>query len=135
MLDRMFSTARDHGPDLSCGRGPQLFDSSLFLGLSLAGWRACTPRWEPTSFGAQIVVYVSGIAVLVMFVVMLLGRLDLHLRQVNEHWIAALLICSVAAVGLFKVTRLHSATIATGATRPGTHEIDACSWAVAAPLN
>ena len=54
----------------------------------------------------------------------LLGRAsDLHLRQVNERWMAALLVCVVAAVGLFKVARLHSATVATGAMRPGTHDI------------
>ncbi len=99
--------------------------SSLFLGLSLAGVAGIyASLGADFLFGAQIMVYVSGIAVLVMFVVMLLGRAsDLHLRQVNERWMAALLVCGVAAVGLFRVARLHSATVATGATRPGTHEI------------
>ncbi|MDD5303384.1 MAG: NADH-quinone oxidoreductase subunit J [Elusimicrobia bacterium] len=99
--------------------------SSLFLGLSLAGVAGLyASLGADFLFGAQIMVYVSGIAVLVMFVVMLLGRAsDLHLRQVNERWMAALLVCGVAAVGLFKVARLHSATVALGATRPGTHDI------------
>ncbi|MEQ1919274.1 MAG: NADH-quinone oxidoreductase subunit J [Elusimicrobiota bacterium] len=99
--------------------------SSLFLGLSLAGVAGLyASLGADFLFGAQIMVYVSGIAVLVMFVVMLLGRAsDLHLRQVNERWMAALLVCGVASVGLFKVARLHSATIATGATSPGTHDI------------
>lgn len=99
--------------------------SSLFLGLSLAGVAGIyASLGADFLFGAQIIVYVSGIAVLVMFVVMLLGRAsDLHLRQVNDRWMAALLVCGVAAVGLLKVARLHSATIATGAPRPGTRDI------------
>jgi NADH:ubiquinone oxidoreductase subunit 6 (subunit J) len=99
--------------------------SSLFLGLSLAGVAGLyASLGADFLFGAQIMVYVSGIAVLIMFVVMLLGRAsDLHLRQVNERWMAALLVCVVAAVGLLKIARLHSATVATGATRPGTHAI------------
>ncbi len=99
--------------------------SSLFLGLSLAGVAGLYGSLGADFlFGAQIMVYVSGIAVLVMFVVMLLGRAsDLHLRQVNERWMAALLVCGVAAVGMFKVSRLYSATVATGAAHPGTHDI------------
>ena len=99
--------------------------SSLFLGLSLAGVAGIyASLGADFLFGAQIMVYVSGIAVLVMFVVMLLGRAsDLHLRQVNERWMAALLVCAVAAVGLFKVARLHAGTVVTAAAKPGTHDI------------
>lgn len=99
--------------------------SSLFLGLSLAGVAGLfAALGADFIFAAQIMVYVSGVAVLVMFVVMLLGRAsDLHLRQINERWMAALLVCGVASVGLFKVARLHSATVATGAPRPSTHDI------------
>ena len=99
--------------------------SSLFLGLSLAGVAGLyASLGADFLFGAQIMVYVSGIAVLVMFVVMLLGRAsDLHLRQVNERWMAALLVCAVASFGLFKVARLFSATVVTSYARPGTHEI------------
>ncbi len=99
--------------------------SSLFLGLSLAGVAGLyASLGADFLFGAQIMVYVSGIAVLVIFVVMLLGRAsDLHLRQVNERWMAALLVCFVAAVGLFKVARLQSNIVATGAAHPGTHDI------------
>ena len=83
--------------------------SSLFLGLSLAAVAGLyASLGADFLFGAQIMVYVSGIAVLVMFVVMLLGRAsDLHLRQVNERWMAALLVCGVASVGMFKVARLR----------------------------
>ncbi|UPT72457.1 MAG: NADH-quinone oxidoreductase subunit J [Elusimicrobiota bacterium] len=99
--------------------------SSLFLGLTLAGVAGIYGSLGADFlFGAQVMVYVSGIAVLVMFVVMLLGRAsDLHLRQVNERWTAALLVCAVAAVGLLKVARLHSATSVAGAARPSTREI------------
>ena len=98
---------------------------SLFLGLSLAGVAGLfASLGADFLFGAQVMVYVSGIAVLVMFVVMLLGRAsDLHLRQVNERWMAALLVCAVASVGLLKIARLSSATVATAAARPGTHDI------------
>lgn len=99
--------------------------SSLFLGLSLAAVAGLyASLGADFLFGAQIMVYVSGIAVLVMFVVMLLGRAsDLHLRQINERWMAALLVCAVAGFGAFKIARLHSATVALSAPRPGTHEI------------
>jgi NADH:ubiquinone oxidoreductase subunit 6 (subunit J) len=101
--------------------------SSLFLGLCLAGVAGLyATLGADFLFGAQIMVYVSGIAVLVMFVVMLLGRAsDLHLRQVNERWMAALLVCAVAGVGLVKVARLFSATAATVAAKPSTHAIGA----------
>ena len=49
--------------------------SSLFLGLSLAGVAGLYALLGADFlFAAQVMVYVSGIAVLVMFVVMLLGR-------------------------------------------------------------
>lgn len=99
--------------------------SSLFLGLCLAGVAGLYALLGADFlFGAQIMVYVSGIAVLVMFVVMLLGRAsDLHLRQVNERWMAALLVCAVAGVGLVKVARLFSATTTTVVAKPSTHAI------------
>ncbi len=99
--------------------------SSLFLGLSLAGVAGLyASLGADFLFGAQIMVYVSGIAVLVMFVVMLLGRAaDLRRRQVNERWLAALLICGVSAVGLFKVARLYSLVVAQGIPRPSTNDI------------
>ncbi len=99
--------------------------SSLFLGLSLAGVAGLYGSLGADFlFGAQIMVYVSGIAVLVMFVVMLLGRAsDLHLRQVNDRWLAALLVCGVSAVGMLKIARLHSATVSTVAAKPSTREL------------
>ena len=99
--------------------------SSLFLGLSLAGVAglfACLGA--DFLFAAQIMVYVSGIAVLVMFVVMLLGRAsDLHLRQVNEFWMAALLICAISSAGLLKIARSYGGTFSTVAPSPSTRII------------
>ena len=96
--------------------------SSLFLGLSLAGVAGLfASLGADFLFAAQIMVYVSGIAVLVMFVVMLLGRAsDLHLRQVNEFWMAALLICVIASAGLLKIARGYCGTVATAAPVPST---------------
>lgn len=99
--------------------------SSLFLGLSLAGVAglfACLGA--DFLFAAQIMVYVSGIAVLVMFVVMLLGRAsDLHLRQVNEFWAAALFICAISTAGLYKIASSYAGTHAIAAPSPSTRVI------------
>lgn len=99
--------------------------SSLCLGLSLAGVAGLyASLGADFLFGAQVMVYVSGIAVLIMFVVMLLGRAsDLHLRQVNDRWAAALLVCGVAAVGLNKIASAFSTTVATAPAKPGTRMI------------
>lgn len=99
--------------------------SALLLGLSLAGVAGLFALLGADFlFAAQIMVYVSGIAVLIIFSVMLLGRAsDLHLRQVNERWMAALLICAVSGAGLFQIARAHSRTLASGAPRPSTEAI------------
>lgn len=99
--------------------------SSLFLGLSLAGVAGLFALLGADFlFAAQIMVYVSGIAVLVMFVVMLLGRAsDLHLRQVNEFWMAALLICGVAAAGLLKIARSQAGVLSAAAPTPSSRII------------
>lgn len=99
--------------------------SSLFLGLCLAGVGGLYAMLGADFlFGAQVMVYVSGIAVLIMFVVMLLGRgSDLHLRQVNDRWMAALLICAVAAFGLSKIARAYCGTFATVVATPGTRSV------------
>ncbi len=99
--------------------------SSLFLGLSLAGVAGLYAMLGADFlFAAQVMVYVSGVAVLVMFVVMLLGRAsDLHLRQVNEYWLAALIVCAIASVGLFKVAAGFSGMYAPGPAAPTTRAI------------
>jgi NADH-quinone oxidoreductase subunit J len=99
--------------------------SSLFLGLSLAGVAGLfASLGADFLFAAQIMVYVSGIAVLVMFVVMLLGRAsDLHLRQVNEFWMAALLICGISSVGLLKIAASYGGTLSSVPASPSTRTI------------
>ena len=99
--------------------------SSLFLGLSLAGVGGLFALLGcDFLFAGQIMVYVSGIAVLVMFVVMLLGRAsDLHLRQVNEFWMAALLICAIASGGLYKIAHAFSRTVSSTIPSASTNSI------------
>ncbi|MDE2490631.1 MAG: NADH-quinone oxidoreductase subunit J [Elusimicrobia bacterium] len=96
--------------------------SSLFLGLSLAGVAGLFALLGADFlFAAQIMVYVSGIAVLVMFAVMLLGRKsDLHLRQVNALWGYALAVCAISAAGLLKVARGFAAAAPAAAPVPST---------------
>ncbi len=99
--------------------------SGLFLGLCLAGVAGLfAALGADFLFAAQVMVYVSGIAVLIIFSVMLLGRAsDLHLRQVNEQWMAAILICVVSSVGLLKIARSYCGTLALSVTKPSTHAI------------
>jgi len=98
---------------------------SLFLGLSLAAVGGIfATLGADLLFGGQILVYVTGIAVLIMFVVMLLGRTsDLHLRQVNKQWLAGLLLCGISGVGLLHVIRAYAKVVPTVEPRPTTHGI------------
>ncbi|MDD5628907.1 MAG: NADH-quinone oxidoreductase subunit J [Elusimicrobia bacterium] len=83
--------------------------SALALGLSLAGVAglfACLGA--DFLFAGQLLIYVGGIAILIVFVVMLLGRAsDLHLRQVNAQWAAALLVCAITGAGLWRLGALY----------------------------
>lgn len=98
---------------------------SLFLGLSLAGVGGLFAMLgADLLFGGQILVYVTGIAVLIMFVVMLLGRTsDLHLRQVNRQWLAGLALCGISGFGLWHVVRHYSKAVSTVQPKPTTHGI------------
>ncbi|MFH1619045.1 MAG: NADH-quinone oxidoreductase subunit J [bacterium] len=71
--------------------------SALCLGLCLAGVAGIfASLGADFLFVAQILVYVGGIAVLILFVVLLAARAsDRLLRQINEQWMAALLICGL----------------------------------------
>jgi len=79
--------------------------SALFLGLSLSSVGGIFALLRADFlFAAQILVYVSGIAVLVLFVVLLAGRAsDLVTRQINDQWVAALLVCGVVFVSVSRV--------------------------------
>ena len=93
--------------------------SALALGLSLsgvAGVFACLGA--DFLFAGQLLIYVGAIAILIVFVVMLLGRTsDLHLRQVNEQWAAALLVCAITGAGLWRSSSLfgHEASLVPAA--------------------
>ncbi len=99
--------------------------SALFLGLCLAGVGGLFAfLGADFLFAGQVMVYVGGVALLVMFVVMLLGRAsDLHLRQVNSQWMAALLVCAIAGVGLYRVAMSAAVAGAPAALAPTTHRL------------
>jgi NADH:ubiquinone oxidoreductase subunit 6 (subunit J) len=99
--------------------------SALFLGLCLAGVAGLfATLGADFLFAGQILVYVGGIAVLIMFAVMLLGRAsDLHLRQVNNQWQAALFLCALSSLGLWRVAKLFAPRAAQGASLPTTKPI------------
>ena len=96
--------------------------SALFLGLTLAGVGglfAC--MGADFLFAAQIMIYVGGIAILVLFVVMLMGRAsDLNLRQINNQWMAGLLVCGIILSGLMKVFAPFSGREQLSAPTPTT---------------
>lgn len=95
--------------------------SALCLGLCLAGVAGIfASLGSDFLFAAQILVYVGGIAVLILFVVLLAGRAsDQVLRQINEQWMAAALICGIflwsfaRAAGQFAGLTLRSEPAAT----------------------
>lgn len=99
--------------------------SALFLGLALAGVAGLfASLGADFLFAAQLLVYVTGVAVLVLFVVMLSGRAsELHLRQINDHWIGSLLICGGILWGLWGTVSLFRGVRAEGAVRPTTAEL------------
>ena len=71
--------------------------SALCLGLALAGVAGIFGSLGADFlFAAQILIYVSGVAVLVVFVVMLAGRAsELHMVQTNKQWVGALSVCGL----------------------------------------
>jgi NADH-quinone oxidoreductase subunit J len=99
--------------------------SALFLGLSLAGVAGLFALLGADFlFAAQILIYVGAIAILVLFVVMLMGRAsDLNLRQINNQWLAGLLICGVCLYGFMRIVRLFSKTTSPAAPQPTTAHI------------
>jgi NADH-quinone oxidoreductase subunit J len=75
-------------------------------------------------FAGQLLIYVGGIAVLMTFVVMLLGRAsDMHNRQVNQQWAAALLICAITGTGLWHAARVYLHVTKAAAGGPTTRAI------------
>ncbi len=99
--------------------------SALMLGVSLLGVSGIFALLGADFvFASQILIYVGGINVLVLFVVLLAARhSDLVLRQSNAQWLAALLVCGVTLFGLLRGLKAYrSVTLAAG-PEPGTAKI------------
>ena len=96
--------------------------SSLLLGLCLAGVAGLyASLGADFLFAAQVLIYVSGIAVLVLFVVLLAGRhSELHLRQTNRNWLPALFIVGFIVWGLSKFIASFRGLSAPSPMRPTT---------------
>ena len=96
--------------------------SALCLGLCLAGVAGLfASLGADFLFASQILVYVSGVAVLVLFVVLLAGRhSELHLRQTNRNWPPALAVAGTALWGLSRVGEGFRGVSADSALRPTT---------------
>ena len=99
---------------------PGVMHSALCLGLCLAGVAGVfASLGSDFIFAAQVLVYVGGIAVLILFVVLLAGtKADLTTRQINDAWLPALLICAAFSWSFDKITRYFSGIIATTAPHP-----------------
>ena len=88
--------------------------SALFLGLSLA-WVGGLFALSGAEFlfVSQILIYVGGVAVLILFVVLLSGRAhDLKNRQLNDQWLAALVVLGVTLGFLFRSLSAYSKILA-----------------------
>lgn len=99
--------------------------SALLLGLSLAGVAGLFGTLGADFlFGAQLLVYVGGIALLMLFVVMLAGRAsELHLKQVNRMWGAGLAICGALFWGMWRYIEPTVTVGAQGEPAPTTARI------------
>lgn len=96
--------------------------SALLLGLCLAGVAGLfASLGADFLFAAQILIYVSGIAVLVLFVVLLAGRhSELHLRQTNRNWLPALAVAGTALWALSRLGEGFRGVVADSTLRPTT---------------
>ncbi|MFA5138954.1 MAG: NADH-quinone oxidoreductase subunit J [Elusimicrobiota bacterium] len=96
--------------------------SALLLGLSLAGVAGLyLSLGADFLFAAQLLVYVGGIALLILFVVMLSGRADeMRLRQTHSTWLAAVMVCGVVFFGLWRIVALARGVLAETRTAPTT---------------
>ncbi|PCI40454.1 MAG: NADH-quinone oxidoreductase subunit J [Elusimicrobia bacterium] len=75
-------------------------------------------------FAGQIVVYVTGVAVLVLFVVMLAGReSELNSPQTNDKWPLALVIGAITFGGFWRFFGAYADTYATTDAEPTTRGI------------
>ncbi|OIO09128.1 MAG: hypothetical protein AUJ52_06895 [Elusimicrobia bacterium CG1_02_63_36] len=99
--------------------------SALMLGVALMGVAGLfAALGADFLFAGQIVIYVTGVAVLVLFVVMLAGReSDLHARQTNEKWPLAVAICAVIFFGFWRCIAPYAGTPTRTQPEPSTRAI------------
>ena len=104
---------------------PGLMHSALSLGLCLAGVAGIFALLgSDFVFAAQVLVYVGGIAVLILFVVMLAGNVSDQLaRQINEQWLPSLLICVTFVWSFLRITAYFSGITAQSAPKPAVREL------------
>ena len=95
---------------------------ALFLGLCLSAVAGIfATLGADFLFAAQLLIYVGGVAVRFFFVVLLSGRTsELRLRQVNDQWLAGILICSAAFWGMWHYISSHGSDLALSAAGPST---------------
>src|SRR5208282_3897669 len=75
-------------------------------------------------FAVQILIYVGGISVLILFAVLLAGRAsELIMRQTNEQWLAAGFVCVASFAALLYYLRPFKASVATALMTPTTKEL------------
>jgi NADH-quinone oxidoreductase subunit J len=96
--------------------------SALFLGLALLGVAGIFGSLGADFlFAAQIMIYVSGIAVLVLFVVMLAGSKSmLHDKQTNDQYMPAILICGGVFWGMWAYISKFGGVTAPAQAKPTT---------------
>ncbi|MDO8803206.1 MAG: NADH-quinone oxidoreductase subunit J [Elusimicrobiota bacterium] len=106
---------------------PGLMHSALCLGLCLAGVAGIfASLGSDFIFAAQILVYVGGIAVLILFVVLLAGSAsDKVTRQINEAWLPSLLICAAFIWSFLRITAYFAGITAKSAAAPTVKAIAA----------
>jgi len=99
---------------------PTLMHSALALGLCLAGVAGIfASLGSDFVFAAQILVFVGGIAVLILFVVLLAGSVsDRATRQVNAQWLPSLLICGLFLWAFLKIPVYFAGITARTAAAP-----------------
>ncbi|MBI3548068.1 MAG: NADH-quinone oxidoreductase subunit J [Elusimicrobia bacterium] len=96
--------------------------AALMLGLCLLGVAGIFAQLGADFlFASQILIYVGGIAVLILFVVLLAGRAsELITRQTNKLWPPAAFVCGVTFVFLLRYYRSFNGTSASSAPKPTT---------------
>lgn len=99
--------------------------SALLLGLCLLGVAGLFAQLGADFlFAAQILIYVGGIAVLILFVVLLAGRAsELITRQTNRLWGAAAVVCAAILIGLIRLVEPFRSVKAAAAVKPTTFSI------------